>query len=144
MGTYWTELILEVIWYGLFSHIMLCAYYERWNARVFSTLDYLWTFFRTNHFQKACTWMCSATGQSRAAGLLTSRVPVLFSCLTGKHLWLKYHLVCSYQKKLHSFTEQAWKLLISPLCSQEHLLGGGWDCLKWFKKIACETEKETN
>lgn len=144
MGTYWTELILEAVWYKLFSHITLRAYDERWNAWFCSTLDYLWTFFRANHFQKAWTCMCSATGQSRAAGLLTSRVPVLFSCLTGKHLWLKSHLVCSYQKKLRSFTEQAWKLLISPLCSQEHLLGGCWDCLKWFKKIICETEKETN
>lgn len=48
--------------------------------------------------------MCSATGQSQTAGVLTNRVPVLFSCLTGKYLWLKSHLVCSYQKKLRSFT----------------------------------------
>lgn len=81
MGTYWTELILEAVWYELMSH-MLCAYYEKCNARFCSTLDYLWFFFRANRFQKAWTWMCSATGQSRAAGQLTSRYQCCF------HAWL--------------------------------------------------------
>lgn len=144
MRTYWTELILEAVWYGLFSHIMPCAYYERRNARSCFMLDYLWAFFRANLFQKAWACMCSATSQSWAAGLLTSRVPVLFSCLTRKHLWPKSHLVCSYQKKQCPFTEQAWKLLIF-LCACRNICWGGcWDCLKWFKKIACEMEKETN
>lgn len=84
--------------------------------------------------------MYSATGQSWAVGLLASRVPVLFSCLTGKHLWLESHLVCSYQKMLNSFTEQAWKLLISPLTGQHVLTGtfvGGLSGLPEMVKENC-------
>lgn len=91
----WAHLGSNLTWAVLTS---CCALIMRSEMRFCSAYDYLWTFFRANRFQKAWTWMSSATGQSWAAGLLTSRVPMLFSCLTGKHLWLKSHLVYSYQK----------------------------------------------